>query len=563
VSGDTNDTTDIFVYDTVANTTRRVSVDDNGTQGNGYSQIPSISADGRYVAFMSDASNLVSGDTNYADDIFVYDTVANTTRRVSVGDNDTEGNDYSYYPSISADGRYVAFTSFASNLVSGDTNGTADIFVYDTVANTTRHVSVSSNGTQGNDISYYPSISADGSYVAFTSFASNLVSGDTNDTTDIFVSNNDLAPKIPVAWWKLDGTTGTTAADSAGTNDGILQNSPTPIAGKVDNALSFDGVNDYVVIPDNDALDFGTGDFAISTWIKTSNSQELDVILDKRVEYSGPVQGYSLFNYFGKLGLQLADAAGWTNYVSNISVADGQWHQVSVSVDRDNLNGGQWYIDGKLVETFNPTGRQGSLSNSKALKLGNRSDSTGDGSFNGSLDEVQLFNKALSATEVKAIFQNQPLAKAIDPDFNSDGKGDILWRNSATGQNSVWQMDGTNLTTGVALTPVADADWGIGGTGDFNGDGKEDILWRHSATGQNVVWQMDGTNLTTGVPLTPIADTNWSIGGTGDYNQDGQVDILWRNGATGQDVAWLMNGTQLATGVPLTSLADSNWQIVA
>jgi Tol biopolymer transport system component len=187
VSGDTNGAPDIFVYDTVANTTRLVSVGDNGTQGNNSSFSPSISADGSYVAFSSIASNLVSDDTNSTWDIFVYDTVANTTRRVSVGDNGIQGNDYSLNPSISADGRYVAFDSYASNLVSGDTNGIGDTFIYDTVANTTRRISVDSNGTQGNGYSGSPSISADGSYVAFSSIASNLVSDDTNRTRDIFV----------------------------------------------------------------------------------------------------------------------------------------------------------------------------------------------------------------------------------------------------------------------------------------------------------------------------------------------------------------------------------------
>jgi Tol biopolymer transport system component len=187
VSGDTNGSGDIFIYDTASNTTRRVSVGDNGIQGNGSSFSPFISADGRYVAFMSLASNLVSGDTNGTPDIFVYDTAANTTRRVSVDDNGIEGNDFSFNPSISADGRYVVFESDASNLVSGDTNGTFDIFVYDTVANTTRRVSVDDNGTQGNDFSFLSSISADGRYVAFGSDASNLVSGDTNNTQDIFV----------------------------------------------------------------------------------------------------------------------------------------------------------------------------------------------------------------------------------------------------------------------------------------------------------------------------------------------------------------------------------------
>jgi Ca2+-binding RTX toxin-like protein len=202
VSDDTNGTDDIFVddifvYDRASNTTRRVSVDDNGTQGNGASFSPSISADGRYVAFYSLANNLVSGDTNNTGDIFVYDTVANTTRRVSVGDNGIQGNGDSGSPSISADGRYVAFLSDASNLVSGDTNGTSDTFVYDTVANTTRRVSVGDNDTQGNDFSGSPSISADGSYVAFNSYASNLVNGDSNNAVDVFVYDSGAGTQNP------------------------------------------------------------------------------------------------------------------------------------------------------------------------------------------------------------------------------------------------------------------------------------------------------------------------------------------------------------------------------
>ncbi len=189
VSGDTNEMYDVFVRDTVANTTQRISVSSSGVEGNYDSSQPAISADGRYVAFVSGADNLVSGDTNIDDDIFVRDIVANTTKRVSVSSSGAEGNDYSLYPSISADGRYVVFESGANNLVSGDTNGwgVMDIFVRDTMLNTTKRVSVSSSGLEGNSQSFDPSISADGRYVAFVSRASNLVSGDTNESNDIFV----------------------------------------------------------------------------------------------------------------------------------------------------------------------------------------------------------------------------------------------------------------------------------------------------------------------------------------------------------------------------------------
>jgi Tol biopolymer transport system component len=187
VSGDTNGIVDTFVRDLLAGTTTRANVSSNGTQGNSSSFGPSISMDGRYVVFQSSASNLVSGDTNEAVDVFVRDLLTGTTSQVSVGNNGTRGNNISGFPSISGDGRYVAFQSSASNLVSGDTNETVDIFVRDLLSGTTNRLSEGNNGTQGNNGSYTPAISADGRYVAFQSFASNLVSGDTNGVNDVFV----------------------------------------------------------------------------------------------------------------------------------------------------------------------------------------------------------------------------------------------------------------------------------------------------------------------------------------------------------------------------------------
>ncbi|MFH8561764.1 RICIN domain-containing protein [Streptomyces sp. NPDC017988] len=187
VSGDTNGQRDVFVRDRTAGTTQRVSVASNGTQGNNWSFSPSVSADGRYVAFTSGASNLVSGDTNAADDVFVHDRQTRTTQRVSVAGGGAQGNAESTTPSISADGRYVAYTSDASNLVSGDTNAAEDVFVRDLVSGTTQRVSVTGTGAQGDRDSMSPSISADGRHVAFSSSAVGLVPGDTNGRIDVYV----------------------------------------------------------------------------------------------------------------------------------------------------------------------------------------------------------------------------------------------------------------------------------------------------------------------------------------------------------------------------------------
>jgi Tol biopolymer transport system component len=187
VPGDTNGVLDLFVRDRTTHTTTRISVSSTGAQGNGNSFDPSMSADGRFVAFDSDASNLVLNDTNFADDVFVRDRTTHTTRRVSVSSTGAQGNDGSSDPSISADGRFVAFRSSASNLVPGDTNGVLDLFVRDRTTHTTTRISVSSTGAQGNENSYDPSISGDGRFVAFFSFASNLMPADTNGVPDIFV----------------------------------------------------------------------------------------------------------------------------------------------------------------------------------------------------------------------------------------------------------------------------------------------------------------------------------------------------------------------------------------
>jgi Tol biopolymer transport system component len=196
VEDDTNGVQDCFVHDRITGETTRVSVASDGTQANsecapfhmsGLFWGPSISADGRYVRFESWASNLVEGDTNGDSDIFVHDRVTGKTTLASISNDGTQENSEPGWLSVSADGRYVAFPSDATNLVEGVTDGYMNIFVGDRVTGKTTLESVSSNGTQANNSSSYPRISADGRYVTFESDATNLVEGDTNGYSDIFV----------------------------------------------------------------------------------------------------------------------------------------------------------------------------------------------------------------------------------------------------------------------------------------------------------------------------------------------------------------------------------------
>ena len=198
-SGDTNDLFDVYLHDMQDGTTSRISVASDGAGGNGGSFNPALSADGRYVAFESEASNLVSGDTNGVVDVFVHDTQTGTTTRVSLAADGTEGNGRSVAPAISANGRYVTFSSFASNLISGDTNGAADVFVYDTQTGAVTRVSLPADGTEGNGDSSDPAMSADGRHIAFSSIAFNLVVGDTNPGSDIFVvDNHSASPTVEI-----------------------------------------------------------------------------------------------------------------------------------------------------------------------------------------------------------------------------------------------------------------------------------------------------------------------------------------------------------------------------
>ncbi|MGH9040476.1 MAG: TolB family protein [Acidimicrobiia bacterium] len=220
VSNDTNEHADAFlrdrdtdgdgVYDEAgAVSTTRVSVSSSGTQGNADSKRPVVSRDGRFVAFESDATNLVGAgsglplpgqfnDNNNANDVFLYEVASGNTSLVSATSDRRAGNGDSDRPSISGDGRYVAFNSLAGNLVANDTNAKYDIFVRDTQSGQTRRVSVDGAGAQTNNGSLSPSISATGRWVAFASSATNLVAGQDNGTQDIYLKDlsNEAVTRI-------------------------------------------------------------------------------------------------------------------------------------------------------------------------------------------------------------------------------------------------------------------------------------------------------------------------------------------------------------------------------
>ena len=185
--GDVNSGADVFLRDRALGQTLLVGVTPSGIQGNGACSDPSISDDGRYVAFVSSSTDLVPQDTNGSSDVFVRDVVAGVTTRASTDATGIEADAGGSSPSISADGRRVAFLSGATNLVASDTNGFVDVFVKDLDSGQVALVSVGTGGTAGNHHAEFPSLSGDGDRVSFHSLADNLVQNDTNAVRDVFL----------------------------------------------------------------------------------------------------------------------------------------------------------------------------------------------------------------------------------------------------------------------------------------------------------------------------------------------------------------------------------------
>lgn len=239
---DTNDVWDVFVYDRADETLERVSLAADGSEADGSSFFASISDDGRFVAFHSEAANLHPDDTDDVADIFVKDRQTGAVFLVTTDGAGASGNGESHVPVISADGRYVAFESAADNLVSGDNNNKYDIFVRDLHTDTTTLVSDSHEGFAADDNSFLPQMSADGRYVAFESYATNIVTDDTNDVGDVFV------------WDRNDGSTirasvadsGATEADDRALAVSISNDGQTVVYHSWAGNLDDDDTNDLV-----------------------------------------------------------------------------------------------------------------------------------------------------------------------------------------------------------------------------------------------------------------------------------------------------------------------------
>lgn len=247
-------------------------------------------------------------------------------------------------------------------------------------------------------------------------------------------------PANMVAWYTFDDASSPTVDDLIGPNNGTYYGT-TSINEWVANGREFDGVDDYVGIPHAPEIDFDTGDFSIDAWIRTDDMDPYNSFIDKRGNTS---VGYEMLLYNGRLTLEMADTVnGWANYYSTSSakINDGEWHFVAATVDRDQPDGGKLYVDGVQVHQFDPTSHAGSLSNTADLYIGRRHSNSasfaGDIYYQGAMDEVELFDRALEAEEVEALYEAGQAGKC-----KQDSQPYIVYGEDPT-NIYVWYRDGS------------------------------------------------------------------------------------------------------------------------
>jgi Ca2+-binding RTX toxin-like protein len=605
VAGDTNANRDIFVYDRTLQTTTRVNVDSNGIQSNDYSDDVTISADGRYVAFYSSATNLVAGDTNARADVFVYDRNLQTTTRVSVDSSGVQGDASSDYPSMSADGRYVAFYSSATNLVTGDTNSTGDIFVYDRTTGSTTRVSVDSSGVQGDGSSSKPSISADGRYVAFYSSATNLVAGDTNLKSDIFVH---------------DRTTGITTRVS--TNSSGVQSdgeSYDPIISADGRYVAFYSYGTNLVLGDTNlqpdifvydrttqvttrvsvdgnGVQSNNGSYGLSmsadgrhlvfnsdgtNLVLGDTNAKTDIFVYDRTPTTGltitPISaattteagGIARFSVVLKskptanviIPISSSEPTEGTANVTSLTFTPANWNVAQIvtitGVNDSRIDGNHTYsiITGPAQST-DPLYNNFNASDFAVTNLDNDGIPGGiwaDYDKDGDLDVLSL------GATTSQIYQNQggqwnPLATTLPGatqgslvDINKDGLLDIVLTSATKTTILTQQVGGTFLASATTLPGANQRSWA-----DYDNDGDLDLLL-NTTTATTLYRNTNGVFAAT-TPTLPIANySSWA-----DYDNDGDLDLMLNTG-TASTIYRNTNGALAATTPTLPGATRSTW----
>ncbi|MEW6776983.1 MAG: FG-GAP-like repeat-containing protein, partial [Bdellovibrionota bacterium] len=492
---------DVFVRDRLTNHTVYVSYDTASTvQGNGQSYDPAISADGRYVVYSSTASNLLPGDSGTYTDIYLFDLLARRTERISVGIGGAEANGENYDPEISPDGRFVVFESFAGNLAPNDANADNDVYLYDRVAGTTTLVSADMVGNAAGS-SLEPVVSYDGRYVAFKSQNGGIVPGDTNGAYDIFV------------WDRIaDQTERVSLRDpSAGGGETLAGAAHNP-------SISWDGTIVAFESLAGDMIASGTTPGRRHVYLH--DRATLSTILASRTVSGAEAGGDSFFPSLSGDGTLVAFETssdlldgGDLNGLSDIYVSDLVSFDVArVSIDSAEPNGGS---NGPAMAA---SGRYIAFRTDATNVAGTDTNGAADFAIVPNPLPSPLFQTRPPVTAV-----NGPQAVALG-DMDRDGKMDavVVFSSAASGQ--VFYGDGMgNLSAGPTFAATGNPRGVV--LADFDRDGDLDIAISSTFSGSIELARNDGGGTFTGVAGPATAGNPWGIAAA-DFDGDGRVDIV-------------------------------------
>ncbi|MBU6320344.1 MAG: PD40 domain-containing protein [Alphaproteobacteria bacterium] len=449
VPGDTNGFLDVFVKNIQTGAVTRVSTSASGAQGNSSSWGGSFSADNRYVLFDSASSNLVSGDTNNRDDVFLKDLQTGAITRLSTGSAGQQATGASYRGTLSSDARLAVFESEASNIVSGDTNGAGDLFLKNIETGVLTRISTDSSGAQANGSSFYAAMSSDGRFVAFSSNATNLVPGDTNGQADLFLKDLQTGAVSRIS---------TDASGAQATGGG----SPPPFWPPGSIFASFSGDGRYIAFQST-AANLVPGDTNDQSDIFIKDLQTGEIIRVSADASGGQSNSHSVFPSFSFDGRSVAFISDADNLVPGDANGQADVFVRSLSSTSAGLipglagyvvgNAGvttaddtQFRIDGTLIGTVDITATMTVADYLEAV-----STSTG-GRVSARYD--------LSAGE----FTYETAAI-------SGGQGVLTLTSAGTARSWLGHgLTGANDTSGQpAVITLTDQDWTVGGSGALSG----------------------------------------------------------------------------------------------
>lgn len=635
VDDDENEERDVFVYDLEEGTLTRISVNpETGEEGDGRSAAPSISRDGSIIVFESEATNLIDDDDNELQDVFVYNLETNELTRVSVNTIGGDCDGASSTPMVSSDGRFVTFLSDATDLVADDTNGVKDAFSYDRETGDMVLVSVNDDGTCGNAKTSEVSVNSDGQYIAITSAATNLVDDDTNSCTDVFLVSTGITPSTNYILEIL------ASPDTAGivspSGDMILASSEEitiqaaalsgyhfsnweytggAVIGSEDSAVTTlsvyadatvtaifeedDPEPAYLTVEMNiedSATTYPSGVTEVEAGVETTIYAVAETgyhfveweITEGEGELDNPEDAYTTITFTGTVTVTAIMAANGASLTVSASPSSGGITNPSgstsaevdevVTVVAAALSGYRfvrWECDDNCetdsaeLETADIT----VLGDAEVTAIFARDDLNDDFDGDGQSD-VLFFNEDAGSAAVRLIqngeiVQEKQLFSGVygwypmfTCDMNNDQMADIVFRNPETGGVYVLVMNGVKISSSKQIIPSGYSDYQLICAPDLNGDNRHDLVFRNDNNGAVYGLLMNGCKILSQDFILESGYANWEFQTHADLKGNGYDDLVFRDTETGAFYALLMSGLVISSGDYIYEGDDPDWEAV-